>query len=180
MALKVEAIDPNSPFIYRPLSMARLERNDIEGAKRAAMRALELEPKEPTVYNGVAIVYLREGNAKVAAEYLTQGISLDPKNPPTSMVHNLGCSYFYLGDDATAIEWLSKAIAKSPKFPPPRAVLAIAYARKGDIEKAKATAAELLAINPEFKMSLLQQRTIAPKYWDSKTLQLARQAGLPD
>ncbi len=180
LALKVEAVDPNNPFIYPLLTLTSLELNDIEGAKRAAMRGLESDPKNPTFYNSVAIVYLREGNPKVAAEYLTKGISLDPKNPPIIMLHTLGCSYFYLGNDATAIEWLSKAIAKSPKFPAPRAVLAVAYARKGDIEKAKATATELLAINPEFKMSLLQQRTIAPKYWDSKTLQLARQAGLPD
>ena len=180
LALKVEAIDPNNPFIYAPLTMVRIDRNDIEGAKRAAMRGLELAPQNPSAYNSVAIVYLREANPRVAAEYLTKGINLDPKNPPTIMLHTLGCSYFYLGNDVTAIEWLSKAIGKSPKFPAPRAVLAVAYYRKGEIEKAKATAAELLRINPEFKMSSLQQRTIAPKFWDSKVLLLAKQAGLPE
>jgi adenylate cyclase len=180
LVAKVEAIDPNNPLIYGPLSMVRLDRNDMEGAKRAAMRGLELNPKTPGTYNYLALIYLREANPQVAVEYLTKGVNLDPQNPPPVMLFTLGCSHFYLGNDVTAIEWLSKAIEKSPKFLPPRAALAAAYFRKGDTEKAKATAAELLRMSPEFKISSMAQRVIAPKLWETKLLPYAKQAGLPE
>ncbi len=180
LAIKVVAIDPNNSLIYGPLTMIGIERNDIEGAKRAAKIGLELNPKNPSSYNSAAIVYLREANPKIAAEYLTKGINLDPKNPPPIMLFTLGCSYLYLGNDVAAIEWLVKAIEKSPKFAPARAALAATYMRKGEIEKAKATAAELLSINPEFKISSMAQRVIAPKLWETKLLPFAKQAGLPE
>lgn len=180
LVTKVEAIDPNNPLIYAPLSMVRLDRNDLEGARRAAMRGLELNPKTPSAYNNVALIYLREANPQMAIEYLTKGINLDPQNPPPIMLFTLGCSYFYSGNDVTAIEWLSRAMEKSPKFPPPRAALAAAYFRKGDAGKARATAAELLRINPEFKISSMAQRVIAPKLWETKLLPFAKQAGLPE
>ena len=180
LATKVIAIDPNSPIIYRPLTTLRIERNDIEGAKRVAATDLELNPNDPNAYNSVALVYLREANAQMAVEYLTKGVNLDPKNPPPIMLFTLGCSYLYLGNDAVAIEWLVKAIEKSPKLPSPRAALAAAYMHKGETEKAKTAAAELLRIYPDFKISSMQQRIFAPKLWATKLLPFAKQAGLPE
>ncbi len=181
LALKVEAIDPQNPLIYRVLTTVRIEHHDVEGAKRAAMRGLELNPKDPVAYNSAGIAYLHDAKPQIAAEYISKGINLDPKNPPTVMLHTLGCSYFYLGKDAAAIEWLTKAIERSPKFPAPRAVLAAAYLRSGETEKAKATATELLRINPEFRMTDMAQYRIAPKLWEmNKLTSLAKQVGLPE
>jgi Flp pilus assembly protein TadD len=61
----------------------------------------------------------------------------------------------YLGHDDVAIEWLEKARAETPKNPNVLSHLAVAYAKKGDQVKAKAAAAELLRIAPNFRLSNL-------------------------
>jgi tetratricopeptide (TPR) repeat protein len=68
-------------------------------------------------------------------------------------MNQLGAGHIFLGHDDLAVEWLEKARAENPKAPGPLANLTVAYAKKGDLTKAKSTAAELLRIAPNFRLS---------------------------
>ena len=57
------------------------------------------------------------------------------------------------GDDEAAIEWLLKALDANPGFTLSRALLAMAYARKGDHARSRTTAAALLQAEPKFSLS---------------------------
>ena len=178
-ALKAKEIDPRNPDIYAALTIYGWNHNDFDGAKRAAETRLEIDPKGSRTYNELALLYLRDNPQKML-ELLTQGFNLDPKNANSGLLSNLGAANFYLNNDKVAIEWLTKAIEKSPKAPSPRAILAATYFRQGEIEKSKVTAADLLRIHPDFKLSGMLHRKIAPKLFDTKFLPFAKQAGLPE
>ena len=70
----------------------------------------------------------------------------------TSMLF-LGVGHLYLGHDDLAIEWLEKARAETPRDPTRCKTLQSPTPRKATWSKAKATAAELLRIAPNFRLS---------------------------
>ena len=98
----------------------------------------------------------------------------------------LGLGHFYLGHDDLAIEWLEKARAETPDRPNPLQHLAVAYAKKGDLVKAKATAAELFRIAPNFRLSNNGLYTFPSspeaykKLYAEVYLPAANKAGLPE
>jgi tetratricopeptide (TPR) repeat protein len=98
----------------------------------------------------------------------------------------LGVGHFYLGHDDLAIEWLEKARAEAPKNPNMLSNLAVAYAKKGDLVKAKATTAELLRIAPNFRLSnggfypFASSPEAYKKLWAEVYMPAANKAGLPE
>jgi tetratricopeptide (TPR) repeat protein len=101
-------------------------------------------------------------------------------------MNQLGLGHFFLGHDDLAIEWLEKARAENPKAPTLVANLAVAYAKKGDLAKAKATAAELFRIAPNFRLSNLgfypfpSSPEAYKKLWRDVFMPAANKAGLPE
>ena len=138
-------------------------------------------------YNGLAVASLISGEPKKAIGYAEQALSLDPRGPQisTSMTF-LGVGHFFLGHDDLAIEWLEKARAEAPKNPNPLYNLAVAYAKKGDLVKAKATAAELFRIAPNFRLSnggfypFPSSPEAYKKLWREVYMPAANKAGLPE
>ena len=98
----------------------------------------------------------------------------------------LDLGHFYLGHDDLAIELLEKAHGEAPKRPNPLQHLAVAYAKKGALVKAKATAAELLRIAPNFRLSNMSQYPTPSspeaykKLWREVYMPAANKAGLPE
>ena len=76
--------------------------------------------------------------------------------------------------------------AENPKNPNVLSHLAVAYAKKGDLAKAKATAAELLRIAPNFRLSNLgfypfpSSPEAYKKLYAEVYLPPAKKAGLPE
>jgi tetratricopeptide (TPR) repeat protein len=85
-----------------------------------------------------------------------------------------------------AIEWLEKARAETPKNPNVLQHLAVAYAKKGDLAKAKAPAAELFRIAPNFRLSnggfypFPSSPEAYKKLWREVYMPAATKAGLPE
>jgi tetratricopeptide (TPR) repeat protein len=138
-------------------------------------------------YNGLALTSLNSGEPKKAIAYAEQSLSLDPRGSQisTSMMI-LGVGHLYLGHDDLAVEWLEKARTETPNRPNPLQHLAVAYAKKGDLVKAKATAAELLHIAPNFRLSNSTNYPSASspeaykKLWAEVYMPAANKAGLPE
>ena len=187
IALKANELDPANALTYEALGMYFTFRRDLAQAIAAFQKGIALNRNHMHFYDGLARASLISGEPKKAIEYAEQALSLDPRGPQitTSMIF-LGVGHFFLGHDDLAIEWLEKARAEAPKNPNPLSHLAVAYAKKGDLVKAKATAAELFRIAPNFRLSNLgfypfpSSPEAYKKLWREVYMPAANKAGLPE
>lgn len=187
IALKANELDPANALTYEALGMYFTFRRDLAQAIAAFQKGIALNRNHMHFYDGLARASLISGEPKKAIEYAEQALSLDPRGPQitTSMIF-LGVGHFFLGHDDLAIEWLEKARAETPKNPNTLQHLAVAYAKKGDLVKAKATTAELLRIAPNFRLSnagiypLSSSPEAYKKLWREVYMPAAKKAGLPE
>jgi adenylate cyclase len=187
IALKANELDPANALTYEALGMYFTFRRDLAQAIAAFQKGIALNRNHMHFYDGLARASLISGEPKKAIEYAEQALSLDPRGPQitTSMIF-LGVGHLFLGHDDLAIEWLEKARAETPKNPNVLSHLAIAYAKKGDLVKAKATTAELFRIAPNFRLSNLgfypfpSSPEAYKKLWREVYMPAARKAGLPE
>jgi superkiller protein 3 len=187
IALKAKELDPANAFTYEGLGYYFIYRRDLSQAISAFQNGIALNRNHSPFYNGLAFANAISGQPKKAIGYAEQSLSLDPRGPQVffSMIW-LGLGHFFLGHDDLAIEWLEKARAETPKNPNPLVNLAVAYAKKGDLVKAKATTAELLRVAPNFRLSdggfypLPSSPEAYKKLWAEVYMPAANKAGLPE
>jgi adenylate cyclase len=154
IALKAKEFDPANALTYEALGYYFIYRRDLSQAIAALQKGMALNRNHNPFYTGLALASTISGEPKKTIGYAEQAISFDPRGPQTAgSMNQLGVGHFYLGHDDLAIEWLEKAHAEDPKGLVTITNLAVAYAKKGDMVKAKATAAELLRIAPNFRLS---------------------------
>ena len=172
---------------YDALGYYFLFRHDLSQAIAAFQKGIALNRNHMPFYTGLALASLISGEPKKAIGYAEQALSLDPSRPQIWFSMGvLGVGHLFLGHDDLAIEWLEKARAEVPKNPQPLQSLAVAYAKKGDLVKAKAAAAELLRIAPNFRLSnsggypFPSSPEAYKKLWREVYMPAANKAGLPE
>ena len=186
LALKAKALDPSLPGIYVTLSDYADTHGDYEGARRASETALSLEPKNPWRYSNLASDYLMAGDPKRAIELLAKAITLDPRRVPDGALLNMGAAQFMIGDDDAATEWLLRTLDKNTDLTVTYALLAMAYARKGDHVRSRNAAATMLRADPNYKLSSFEMRKIEgfpsayQEWWKVKLLPAWRLAHLAE
>lgn len=183
--LKSKELDPNNPNIYAMFSLYAVTHNDYDGHLRGSENWLTLDPKNPMAYNFVANALLNGGKPKPAIALLNQAVSMDTKHTPEQILFGMNRAHFILGDNDAAIAWGQKALEANRQLTDTYPYLAMAYALKGDDAKARATVADLLKINPNFKLTEFRKpmpsSPAAYKEWfEKKYLPAARKAGLPE
>jgi adenylate cyclase len=97
------------------------------------------------------------GRPADAIEVVKKAMRLDPKNA-TFQSHRLGRAYRMLGRYEEALTVLKRAVSVSPNMPGPRAELVFLYTELGRAEEARAEAAEILRIIPNFSLEAWRQR----------------------
>ena len=188
LALRAKELDPENPDVYFALGSYTRSYGDRAGALRALETRLSLEPKNPSAYNSLAVVFYFDGEPQKSIELLTQAINLDPKYPTPNVLGGMGRAYFMLGDNDAAIEWIQKCLETTPGWISwyEYALLAMAYANKGDDARARTAAGELRRLNPNIKLSEFVDKpdsasTAAYKKWfETKLVPAWRKAGLPE
>jgi TolB-like protein/class 3 adenylate cyclase/Tfp pilus assembly protein PilF len=187
IALKAKELDPANALTYDTLGFYFFARRDLSQAISTFQKGMTLNRNHMPFYNGLAIVSLSNGEPKKAIAYAEQSLSLDPRGPQISTaMMTLGIGHLYLSHDDLAIEWLEKARAETPDRPNPLQHLAVAYAKKGDLVKAKATAEELRRIAPNFKLSnstnypFPSSPEAYKKLWNEVYMPAAKKAELPE
>ena len=189
IALKAKELDPANALTYEAMGYCFTSRNrrDLAQANSAFQKGIALNRNHMPFHNGLAWTSLISGEPKKAIGYAEQALSLDPRGPQTAVsMANLGIGHFFLGHDDLAIEWLEKARAETPKNPNPLVNLAVAYAKKGDLVKAKTTAAELLRGAPNYRLSdggfypFPSSPEAYKKLWREVYMPAAKMAGLPE
>jgi len=187
LALKVKEIDPKDKDIYASLYQFAIRHDDLAGAIENAEKILSINPKDKSGYITLASALISSGDSKKAIELLNKGISLDPLNLHPNNFGNMSSAHLVLGDIDTAITWSLKASQVNPDDISAWVRLAVAYAMKGESEKAAAAVAEVLKLNPKFKLSnsrVSKPMSASPpaykEWYEKKFLPAARKAGLPE
>ena len=184
LTLRAKGIDPGIADIYFALHLLAFRDGNSKEARRVAETLLSLDPKNPDRYSALALDYFYVGAPAQAIDVLTKAIQLDPRNVSGRILLNMGRAQFMSGDDDAAIQWLLKSIDASPDFPQSRPYLAMAYARKGDLIRARAATADMLRARPisrldNFEVPALDHPDAYLAFWDNELVPAARLAGIP-
>ena len=187
LALKATELDPANALTYDPLGFYFLTRHDLAQAIAAFEKGIALDRNNMPCYVGLAIASVLSGEPKKTTGYAEKALSLDPRGQTNSAsMLFLGVGHLFLGHDDLAIAWIEKARVENPNNPNQLYHLAVAYAKKGDLAKSKATTAELLRIAPNFKLSNVgiypfpSSPEAYKKLWREVYMPAANRAGLPE
>ena len=184
--MKVKEIDPKDKDIYNTLNQFAYSHDDLAGAIENAEKFISINPKEKNGYIILAQALIPSGDSKKAIEVLNKGISLDPLNLTSNTLGMMSRAHLVLGDSDAAITWSLKSVQVSSNL---SAWMnqAVAYTIKGESEKAAAAVAEVLKLNPKFKLSdfgsgkPMSASPPAYKEWyEKKFLPAYRKTGLPE
>jgi adenylate cyclase len=164
MSLAVEAVrkalalDESDYRIHRVLSNLYVMQGKHDEAIASSKRAIELCPGGAGAYENLGIALLFACRPSEAIPMLEKAIELDPF-PPAVSHRNLAMAYRHVGRYEDAIVEGKKAFQINPNDLSIPLGLVIAYAKLGRKEEARAAAAEVLRIDPEFSLDSQVQTT---------------------
>jgi adenylate cyclase len=179
LACKAVQLDPNLPQAHAQLGHVLGKRRENEAALAAFERAMALNPNFTDWRYGEALIYA--GDPARAVEAVEQQMRLDPFYSPFAPAF-LGLAHYMLKQYSQALPLLQECASRMPDSRVGHCLLAATYAQLGNIEKARAEAAEALRIVPNYtiqgtqaRMSDFKRAEDAEHYFDG-----LRKAGLPE
>ena len=99
---------PEAPFLWTNLGVLRSRDEDLEGAKQAYLRALELRRDHLPAMSNLASVYTRLHEPKLAERYRHEARRFRERNPYYH--YNLGLQVWSSGDLQEALKRYKKAV----------------------------------------------------------------------
>ncbi len=170
----------DSPIPHRVLAMIYLLLSQHSAALEEARKAIEMAPNYADAYMTLGLVYNHSDMEEKAVPVLQKAIRLNPY-PPSAYYEILAWSYYFLGKYDEAIAKGKGAISVNPKDFHAHLVLICAYFSMGREEEARAHAAEVLRIDPNFSVDKAERTTpLTNKGKLKRIMQQYRMAGLPD
>lgn len=96
---------------YTRLGIEYLQARDLQGAKNAFQKALEIAPDDGEAYNGLALTFQIEGEAELAEEYFRKATRYAPQS---AMIHNNFGAFLF---SAQRYEEACKELARATEDP---------------------------------------------------------------
>jgi adenylate cyclase len=179
LARKAIELDPNLPQARAQWGIALCWNGQHDEAIAEVEKAIALNPNV-TDPRFVTILVLA-GEHERAIQVAEAHIRLDPFCPPT-VAANAGFSHYILKRYEKALRLLRECVSRAPNYRPGRVFLAATYAQLGRLDEARAQVAEVLRIDPHYKIAGRQNRVrIRKRPEDSEHLADGlRKAGLPE
>lgn len=136
---------PDNSLAHMALGMVSLYAGRRAIALQSLHRALELNPNEADAYCLIQDAYTFDGNPENAIESVRKAMRLNPHYPEWYLWH-LGFALYCARDYRGAVDVLEQL----EDIAEPLRVLAAAYARLGEIGKARSVAERFLEAFPDF------------------------------
>jgi adenylate cyclase len=172
-------LDSRLPQARAQLGYVLLHKRRHDAAIAEFERAFALNPN--FIDDRFAQVLVFAGEHAKAIEVIEGNMRLDPFARLINSTAWLGMAYYLLRRYGEAVPLLRECVSRLPNLQWPRAMLASAYAQSGQLEEARAEAAEVLRINPSFTIETWSRLAV---YKDPKDLEHRidglRKAGLPE
>ena len=177
LAQKALALDDSMPFAHQLLGRVYQAKQQHEQAIAEAERAIVLAPNYANGYATLGQMLNVAGRPQDAIEVAEKALRLDPRNPSEALAA-LGNAYRLTGRYEEAIATFKK-LQNFRDHPVAHMSLAIMYSETGREEEARAEAAEILRLMPNFSLEEMKQRSP----WKDQTrlerdLAALRKAGL--
>jgi len=179
LARKAVQLDPNLPEAHAALGFVLGRRREHEAAVAEFERAMALNPNFTDWRHGDALMFA--GDSARAIEAGERLRRLDPFYPPIAPL-TLGLAHYLLRQYSQALPLMRECASRAPNSRVAHVFLAATHAQLGNIEQARAEAAEVLRIEPKYTIEGTQARTTpfkrredAEHFFDG-----LRKAGLPE
>ncbi|HEV8585494.1 MAG TPA: adenylate/guanylate cyclase domain-containing protein [Methylomirabilota bacterium] len=176
-------LDPNDAFCLAVAGhiQAFLQKN-LDTATDLFDRALRLNENCAFAWGVSASTYCFLGRPDEALERLRNAWRLSPFDPMNFFFYTVaGIAEFVAGRYDQALGWLRKAHRLNPRFSACIRTLTATLALSGDLEGARASAAQLLAVEPRFRVAAFAARYPLVRKEDLERLTTGlRLAGLSD
>jgi adenylate cyclase len=177
LARRAVELDPHLPEAHATHAWVLHWHYRRAEAIAAFERAFELNPN--LADGRIVLVLYQNGRAPESLERMKRIMRNDPF-PPAVYSSYLGNAYYLTGQYERALESLRVAAARMPGYRAAFAWLAATSAQLGRLDEARAAAAEVLRVHPEFTISwFLGQIRLTPRDAEHLTEGL-RKAGLPN
>jgi adenylate cyclase len=171
-------LDPRLPQARAQLGYVLILKRRHDAAMAEFERAFALNPNFIDYRYAVALIFA--GEPVRALEVLEAIIRLDPF-PPSPTFGSMGAANYMLKRYGDAVHWCCECISRQPSQLWPHVTLACAYAQSGQLEEAKAEAAEVLRINPGFTIESAKRFLVYKDPKDAEhVIDGMRKAGLPE
>ena len=179
LACKAVQLDPNLPQAHAQLGHVLCRRREHEAALAAFERAMALNPNFTDWRFGEALVFA--GDPARAIEAVERHMRVDPFYVPLAPGF-LGLAHYMLKQYSQALPRLQECVSRMPNSRAGHCWLAATYAQLGNIEKARAEAAEALRIEPKYTIEGTQARLSGFKRTEDAEhfFDGLRKAGLPE
>jgi len=178
LAQKAIDLDPINAEPYRILAHTYVLMRRYDAAVAEAEKALEMQPGSADSHATLGHVLLLSGRHKEAVIILEKATRLNPY-PPSWYYLNLASAYNRSGRHEEAVNTFKKSIENAPNNPLALVGLTIALVQTNRIEEARATAKDLLRVNPKFTIEQYVKRSISKdKTRNNKNAEALRKAGL--
>jgi len=122
-----------------------------------AQRAIDLDQNFATAYLWMAQTLTYSGKPAEAIGFAEKAMRVDPQNPDFYLVE-VGEDYVAMGRHREAIPVLKRSLLRYSNNLGSHLFLAIAYAELGQELNARAEAAEILRISPQYSLEASQSR----------------------
>jgi len=178
MTQKAIAIDESLGAARGLLGFLHTMAGQFEKGIAEAEKAVSLEPNSDIVLQYMGLALRWGGRPNEAIPVIKKAIRLNPF-APSNYIYNLGLSYLFAGQNEEAIAECRKAAAAEPHNLGAQLALAVAYGLSGRDEEARATALDVLRIDPKFSLEGFS-KTLVYKNQDDKDrfVDALRKAGL--
>jgi len=151
LAQKAISLDDSNAAAYSVLGQVYGMKRQYDKAIAECERAVSLDPNSAENLMRLGTVLNYAGRAGEAIPYLQNAIRLNPF-PTANYFVMLAFAYRDSGQYEKAIEAAKKALQREPNTQSPYIHMTISYIRLGREEEARASAAEILRINPRFSL----------------------------
>jgi adenylate cyclase len=120
-------------------------------------KAVALNPNSATSHLRLGKILTFAGRYEESIPEYKTAIRLNPM-PPVLYFWSLGLSYGFMGQYEEAITWCEKAVRQEPDSFFVHLMMTVVYSWSGRDEDARAQAAEILRINPNFSLEKFEKR----------------------
>jgi adenylate cyclase len=151
LAQKAISLDDSNAAAYSVLGQVYGMKRQYDKAIAECERAVSLDPNSAENLMRLGTVLNYAARAGEAIPYLQNAIRLNPL-PTANYFVMLALAYRESGQYEKAIEAAKKALQREPNTQSPYIHMTISYIRLGREEEARASAAEILRINPRFSL----------------------------
>ena len=171
-------LDDTLPVAHRAMCFIHLWKKQHDQAITEGAEAIALDPNYAEGYTMLSVALSLSGRAKEAIELAQKALQLSPHNA-FYYYSNLGTAYFNADryDEATAA--YQKSLTLNPYNLDAHIHLAIIYGQQGRQEEARAAAAEVLQVSPQFSLETSRQKyPLKDEARHDHMIAVLRQAGL--